>query len=220
MSGEPPTDGTYYEVGRFYVVPCVRAGWPHIDDKPRWWPILGPQHEDAEFINFPYQHFHVDYRFLDANARSLVSVALGTSLAFSSVITADNIVPEVRQLNQSNRPGQKEVRGISATCPPVDRIAEDASWVRDQTPQVQGSVARLSGRQNRALAGRPGDGLLGAAVETRVGLSSQRNGPEHDQAGRHGRNLPAPRAAVECQDRRAGPSSLTAADRRLEVSSA
>lgn len=63
MSGEPQTDGTYHEVGSFYVVPCVRAGWPNIDDKPRWWPILGPQHEDGEFINFPYQHFHVDYPF-------------------------------------------------------------------------------------------------------------------------------------------------------------
>ena len=130
MSGEPQTDGTYHEVGSFYVVPCVRAGWPNIDDKPRWWPILGPQHEDGEFINFPYQHFHVDYRFLDAKARKLVSVALGSSLAFSAVITANNIVPEDREPDQSNSPGPKGVRGLPSTCPPVDRIAEDVSWLR------------------------------------------------------------------------------------------
>jgi hypothetical protein len=24
---------------------------------------MGPKHEDAEFVNFPWQHFHIDWRF-------------------------------------------------------------------------------------------------------------------------------------------------------------
>lgn len=54
-----------YEVGRIYSVPCVQIisdlGWirPH-----EWAPIIGPKHEDAEIIGFPYLHYHVDLRFL------------------------------------------------------------------------------------------------------------------------------------------------------------
>lgn len=59
-----------------------------------------------------------------------MSVALGSSLAFSAVITANNIVPEDREPDQSNSPGPKGVRGLPSTCPPVDRIAEDVSWLR------------------------------------------------------------------------------------------
>lgn len=50
-----------YEVGKFYRVPCVRAQYHYVVDD---WPVTGPQHEDAEFINFPYQHYHIDWRFV------------------------------------------------------------------------------------------------------------------------------------------------------------
>lgn len=52
-----------YEVGRYYRVPCVRGRWI-LGDSPLWIPVIGPLHEDTEYIGFPFQHWHVDYRFL------------------------------------------------------------------------------------------------------------------------------------------------------------
>lgn len=50
-----------YVIGKMYRVPMAfmsRNGEPK-----RWWPVLGPFHQDAEDIGFPEWHFHVDYRF-------------------------------------------------------------------------------------------------------------------------------------------------------------
>ena len=56
---------TVYEVGKFYRVPCVKASgnkYQHIF-RSQWVPIMGPEHQDAEIIGFPYRHWHVDWRF-------------------------------------------------------------------------------------------------------------------------------------------------------------
>ena len=29
-----------------------------------WVPTLGPMHEDAQHLNFPYDHYHIDWRFI------------------------------------------------------------------------------------------------------------------------------------------------------------
>ena len=58
-----------YREGRFYDVPCVRIMWLPKQRKPRWIPITGPRHEDGEFLYFPYQHWHVDHRFLHKSDR-------------------------------------------------------------------------------------------------------------------------------------------------------
>lgn len=50
-----------YEVGRFYVVPCVLGKWRHLT---RYWPVMGSQHEDREHLDFPHQHYHIDWRFV------------------------------------------------------------------------------------------------------------------------------------------------------------
>ena len=50
-------------VGKFYMVPCIRVTESSYLP-PGLWPITGPKHEDAELLNFPFQHFHVDVRFL------------------------------------------------------------------------------------------------------------------------------------------------------------
>ena len=49
-------------VGKYYSVPAVRVNeWWRFQG---WLPVMGPMHEDAEFINFPWHHFHVDWRFV------------------------------------------------------------------------------------------------------------------------------------------------------------
>lgn len=53
-------------VGQRYLVFCafVPTGWD--GGRPRgWWPLMGPPHTDPE-IGFPWEHIHIDHRFLDA----------------------------------------------------------------------------------------------------------------------------------------------------------
>lgn len=51
-----------YEIGKVYDVPCVYAdNW--INLYTGWIPVIGPMHEDAEHVNFPYEHWHIDWRF-------------------------------------------------------------------------------------------------------------------------------------------------------------
>ena len=52
---EPPV------VGQFYRVPCVRYWW---HGRLRWWPVVGPKHDDAEHLAFEKPHYHIDRRFL------------------------------------------------------------------------------------------------------------------------------------------------------------
>ena len=47
-----------------YDVQVVRANWCHTRAD---WPVLGPRHEDADHLNFPFQHWHLDGRFVSAD---------------------------------------------------------------------------------------------------------------------------------------------------------
>jgi hypothetical protein len=56
-----------YVIGEFYRVPAVRVlKWRFFLNG--WLPIIGPQHEDAEIINYPWQHYHIDWRFAPERA--------------------------------------------------------------------------------------------------------------------------------------------------------
>jgi hypothetical protein len=54
-------------VGSFYEVPCMpvakqaRVYWMPSD---LWVPVLGPKHADAEHLEFPWEHYHIDWRFI------------------------------------------------------------------------------------------------------------------------------------------------------------
>ena len=50
-----------WQPGKTYRVPVAHGTWRH---RTRDWVILGPRHEDAEFLDFPYQHWHLDPRFV------------------------------------------------------------------------------------------------------------------------------------------------------------
>lgn len=53
---EPPV------VGRFYLVPTVIGTW-HGKDGP--WPVMGVKHEDAEWLSFPWLHYHLNRFFVN-----------------------------------------------------------------------------------------------------------------------------------------------------------
>lgn len=50
-------------VGQRYLVPTVEYIWQGYMPQP--WPVFLPKHEDAEILKFPWDHYHVDPRFLD-----------------------------------------------------------------------------------------------------------------------------------------------------------
>ena len=50
-----------YVVGQTYRVPCVRGEWG--GKGTYWWPVNGPVHDDARFLDFPWIHWHIDARF-------------------------------------------------------------------------------------------------------------------------------------------------------------
>lgn len=53
-------------IGRFYLVPTVFGKW---NEAFAHWPVIGPEHNDIDFFNFQWSHYHVDARFLNAKQR-------------------------------------------------------------------------------------------------------------------------------------------------------
>jgi hypothetical protein len=56
--------------GQHYLVPHVLYWWTPGEpiygrtQDARWWPIIGPKHDDIEHLNFKAKHYHCDVRFL------------------------------------------------------------------------------------------------------------------------------------------------------------
>jgi hypothetical protein len=59
-----------YEVGKFYRVPCIKTTKRCSYGHGAFVPIIGPEHADAEFLNFPHSHWHIDWRFASAQVFS------------------------------------------------------------------------------------------------------------------------------------------------------
>jgi hypothetical protein len=60
------TENIHFEIGKRYSVPCVKTVKNHKWDRlwrGEWIPVIGPEHQDAEIIGFPWKHWHVDWRF-------------------------------------------------------------------------------------------------------------------------------------------------------------
>lgn len=76
-----------FQLGNFYDVPAVRVNvWRGFAG---WIPVVGPKHEDAEIVAFPWQHFHIDWRFASKRVlRNAISYRDPPipSLAYASVV--------------------------------------------------------------------------------------------------------------------------------------
>jgi hypothetical protein len=70
-------DDTPYEVGKFYMVPCVKimSGFLSVGSVGEWIPVLLPAHPDPE-LSFPELHYHIDFRFnrFFSSAMNMVAV--------------------------------------------------------------------------------------------------------------------------------------------------
>lgn len=54
-----------YIIGQRYPVRLVVGTWGSQFEQP--WPVFTPVHSDAEHINFPHDHWHIDWRFVPAS---------------------------------------------------------------------------------------------------------------------------------------------------------
>jgi hypothetical protein len=71
-------------VGKYYQVPAVYArDWWGFDG---WIPVVGPMHEDAEIVNFPWQHFHIDWRFAPRRLFDFTAGVRGPQFVYASPI--------------------------------------------------------------------------------------------------------------------------------------
>jgi hypothetical protein len=59
-----------------------------------WLPVIGPKHEDQEFINFPWQHYHLDWRFVPSRIFDFIASVRGPSLVYASPIQCPNTYGE------------------------------------------------------------------------------------------------------------------------------
>ncbi len=75
-----------FQLGKFYAVPSVRVNtWNGFSG---WLPVIGPKHEDHGPVNFPWPHFHIDWRFASTYAFKCASEwrNQGPSFAYGSVL--------------------------------------------------------------------------------------------------------------------------------------
>ncbi|MCB0086744.1 MAG: Rieske 2Fe-2S domain-containing protein [Caldilineaceae bacterium] len=92
-------DKTFLEsakVGEQHAVLCVRARGLEWISEEKWLPVIGPLHADAEFLNFPVEHYHIDFRFVDhisfANVSSKYVSDGQTGQLLGLVVGKDQIV--------------------------------------------------------------------------------------------------------------------------------
>ncbi|MEZ4708317.1 MAG: Rieske 2Fe-2S domain-containing protein [Caldilineaceae bacterium] len=127
------------KVGDQHAVLCVRARGLDWISKDQWLPIIGPLHADAEFLNFPVEHYHIDFRFVDSISFANVSNKyvsdgqIGQLLGL--VVGKDQIVEgPTQQLVNFYRPmpvypvHSREGEKLSYFCALEDAFAE---WVID-----------------------------------------------------------------------------------------
>lgn len=75
-----------FEVGKFYTVPAVRTTGEDVRDGICWLPVLGPEHSDKEHINFPAEHWHIDWRFAPDRSYRSATGFLGPSHCYAVII--------------------------------------------------------------------------------------------------------------------------------------
>jgi len=83
-----------------YSVPCVRGKYFNVTDD---WPVMGPQHEDEAHINFPWQHYHIDWRFVPQHRFKPLGFNLSAPLMISDRINSDGFPTPVLRRRKMHR---------------------------------------------------------------------------------------------------------------------
>jgi hypothetical protein len=76
-------------IGKFYQVPAVRVlDWHGFEG---WLPVIGPKHEDKEIVGFPWEHFHLDWRFVPRRVFDWIAGIRGPQYVYASPIQCPNM---------------------------------------------------------------------------------------------------------------------------------
>lgn len=78
------TPGQFYMVPMLFVAPGVRSGY---EDGTGHVPVLGPKHQDIEHLNFVWEHFHIDWRFVSASG--FRQACMFSGVPHAKVLTSD-----------------------------------------------------------------------------------------------------------------------------------
>ena len=119
-------------------VPCVRAVLDPKDDavhaEPRWWPIIGPWHEDGALLGFATYHFHIDWRFVDRASRRTVSKrGMQARGEVAQVIIARHIVPVGATAPRHSAGWTTRAEERTGGCARPLPDADTARWFRRET---------------------------------------------------------------------------------------
>lgn len=178
------------EIGRFYLVPTVRGDWSgSVGD----WPVLGPKHSDAQCLDFDYQHYHLDARFMAVGEddewrwRSVMAAPLMVSWRINSGGLPAPVWRR-RKCRRHANPFQEYLHSV---------VASDKTRWRCHFDQWAGKQARHDGRgwvcphRSVPLAGQPVvdgaitcplhllkiDAATGTVLPAPTSPSSQENAP-------------------------------------------
>lgn len=72
--------------GEQYPIPCIRTQDLNWIAQTEWLPIIGPLHEDAEFLHFPVEHYHIDFRFVDPTSFAALSARYASDGILSNLL--------------------------------------------------------------------------------------------------------------------------------------
>lgn len=119
------------EIGKWYLVPCIKVDASALTiwmDVNGWVPVLGPKHRDIEHLEFDFEHWHIDWRFVGHRAYKYAAGKISGS-PLSRVLTNDG-AGEYRTLNRSPELRRIKCKRDMPTFPQVRKFATPDPWVR------------------------------------------------------------------------------------------
>lgn len=148
------------EVGRFYDVPAIRSV-PSATFGGSFWrgsmvPIIGTLHEDAEHINFPEEHWHVDWRFVGGYSWHIIQKDVERHIAYYHHIGAGDDAILKRPIVKCSTVG--EIERVRMKCRrDTPKWSNELPWTRALEDAYAGSSARCGVCPHRGmpLAGAP-----------------------------------------------------------------
>lgn len=134
-------------VGKFYLIPCMyveRDAWVAWIPDDGWVPVLGPRHEDKKHLDFPLEHYHIDWRFIAPRKFELADASRG-GVVHGNVLTntgggkLSHAEPTMKR-RKCHRVMPDHPRVTQAVLPPRRRASGDTGW---QTMEREYACARL-----------------------------------------------------------------------------
>ena len=108
------------EVGSFTNKLCIRT-FLDMHNKPSWVPVIGPQHDDRQFLKANFQHYHIDWRYLTLGQVKAIQECSKYSGTTVNQIVITQVIPEgyntVINLNNIDQyPAETYLKDMKRRC--------------------------------------------------------------------------------------------------------